>query len=135
MSAYTGNKYDDMKTQRSEVPPLHEAESITSCCTCTLQMSQGAARVSGSSRAAESVYYSANARRVPGSGQSRQSSKFKRMRPQLSLGLDFVAIAPIDLFIIEISHAHEYRLVSAMPVGCMSGAPAKNPGETQVEII
>jgi len=70
-------------------------------------MSQGAVRVSGSGRAAESVYYSANARRVPGSGQSRQSSKFKRMRPQLSLGLDFVAIAPIGLFIIEISHAHE----------------------------
>ena len=95
----------------------------------------GSSSRAGFGRAAESVYYSANARRVPGSGRNRQSSKSKRMRPQLSLGLDFVAIAPIDLFIIEISHAHEYRLVSAMPVGCMSGAPAKNPGETQVEII
>ena len=73
-SAYTRNKYDEMKTQRSKVPPLHEAESIASRCTCTLQMSQGAVRVSGSGRAAESVFYSANARLVPGNDLSRQSS-------------------------------------------------------------
>ena len=99
MSAYTRIKYDEMKTQRWKVPPLHEAESIASRCTCTLQMSQRAVRVSDSGRAAESVYYSANARWAPGSGQSRQSSNFKRMRPQHSFRLDFVAIAPIDLLL------------------------------------
>ena len=98
-SAYTGNKYDEMKTQRWKVPPLYEAESIASRCMCTLQMPQGAVRVSGSGRAAESVYYSANARWAPGSGQSRQSSKLKLMRPQHSFGLDFVATAPIDLLL------------------------------------